>query len=168
MKGRYVMLRTFCRRMIVVPVVATSFAGAAAGAGAMTATVGTPDLSAKVLITVPVAVSCSPFSSAVTLFAESVSVQIEQSAGQAIARGSGGTFSFLPTLLFPCDDIERTVSVDVLADPDGPPFHGGQAVLTGSASAEAGTPCFPGSTTCFTSPFEPQSVQLGPKVVHLH
>lgn len=58
-------------------------------------------------------------------------------------------FGFLPNLLFACDGSEYTVTVVILADPAGPPFHGGPAAFSATASATAGTPCFPGSTNCF-------------------
>ena len=57
-------------------------------ASAMTATVGEPDLIAKVAITVPVAVTCDAPTSGLVVFFQTVSVVVEQAAGKEIARGS--------------------------------------------------------------------------------
>lgn len=44
----------------------------------------------------------------------------------------------------------------------------GKAVFTETASAGAATPCFPGSTTCFTSPSAVQSSGTGPIALAMH
>jgi hypothetical protein len=85
-----------------------------------------------------------------TLIGEMASVSVEQASGKSIAHGSGSIFGSLNSALpFPCDGAAHTVSVNVLADPSGPPFHGGPAVFSAFAHAQAGTPCYPGSTNCF-------------------
>ena len=56
---------------------------------------------------------------------EMTDVTVEQAAGQAIARASGG----LP--VSQCTGSLETASVTLLADVNGPPFHGGQAVVSG-------------------------------------
>jgi hypothetical protein len=125
--------------------------------------VGSPSLSARVLVTVPVTVSCSPFDPSLTVFSESIGATVEQASGRAIARGSSQRFAFTPApLLFACDGSTTTIPVEVSADTTGVPFHGGNAIVSASASASAGT-CF--GTVCFgnTSQFGsagPVSVRL--------
>jgi hypothetical protein len=151
---------------------ATAIIAACAGipstADAMTVSLGTPSLTSRVAITEPVTVACSPFDSSLTLASENIHVDVEQAAGKAIAHGSATNGSFLPALLFTCDGSQRSVPMTLYADPTGPPFRGGQAVFTVAASASAATPCFPGSTTCFTSPIAGQSATQGPTALNLH
>lgn len=126
-------------------------------AQAMTVSVGTPDLTARVAIDVPVSVTCNPFSPGLVAYSQTVSVLVEQAAGTQIARGSTGVFNPYPALLFPCDGSAHTLTLTLVADPSGPPFHGGPAIVRASATATAGTPlvCCPGA---FTVPFETQSI----------
>jgi hypothetical protein len=156
------------RRLLPVAAAVGAFAAAASTAAAMTISLGTPDLTGRVAITEPVTVTCTAFDQSLTLDSESVSLQVQQAAGRSIAHGSASSFSFLPTLLFPCDGSQTTVPVTVSADPTGPPFHGGPAVFTASAAASAATPCFPGSTTCFTSPVASQTASSGATALNLH
>src|SRR5581483_747229 len=118
--------------------------------------------------TEPVTVTCTPFDQSLTLDSENISLQVQQASGRSIAHGSGGSFGFLPTLLLPCDGSETTVPITVSADPTGPPFHGGPAVFTATAGAGAATPCFPGSTTCFTNPSASQTASSGATALNLH
>lgn len=135
---------------------------------AMTIGLGTPSLSGRVSITEPVTVSCSPFDPSLTQFADVITVNLEQASGRAIATGFGSTGSFSPApLLFVCDGSQTTIPVTLLASPTGPPFHGGQAVFTASASAEAGTPCFPGSVGCYLN-ITSQSASTPPTTLRLH
>jgi len=153
----------------VLPLAALVIACGATAATAQAATIslGAPSLSGRVAITEPVTVSCSPCDPSLTLFGEGVNVSVEQASGRSIARGSGFAGGFVPNLLFACDDSQTTVPVTVLADTIGPPFHGGTAVVSASASASAGTPCFPGSTNCFFNSTS-QSASTGPTTLHLH
>jgi hypothetical protein len=121
-----------------------------------------------VAITVPVTVTCSAFDPSLTLTYENINVQVEQAAGKSIAHGSYVAMNGLPTLLFPCDGSQTTVPVTINADPAGPPFHRGPAVFTSIASAVAYTPCFPGSTTCFTNPSASQTASTGPVEINIH
>lgn len=155
-------------RLLPVAAVVGAFAAAASTAGAMTISLGTPNLTGRVAITEPVTVTCTAFDQSLTLVSESVSLQVQQAAGQSIAHGSEASFSFLPTLLFPCDGSQTTVPVTISADPAGPPFHGGPAVFMASATATASTPCFPGTTTCFTSPSASQTASSGATALNLH
>lgn len=144
------MLRKSSRAVLVTVVVALIAASAAGLArAAVTMSVGQPDLQAGVLVTVPVTVTCSPFDPALTLFNSSVSVQVEQANKQRIASGTGsvgGMANPSAPVAFPCDGNPATVSVNVLANPNGAPFKKGKAAFTASAFASAGTPCGPG---CF-------------------
>ncbi len=143
--------------------VAAALCVAAATAGAMTISLGAPSLSDRVAITEPVTVSCSPFDPSLVAFGHSVTVNAEQASGRSIARGSGTNASS-----FACDGSQTTVPVSVLADPAGPPFHGGPAVISASAQASAGTPCAFAPPGCFTSPFENQNASAAPATLNLH
>ena len=151
----------------IVVVLGAVFTSTVANAQGLTVTIGAPDLSTdRVSITVPVTVSCAPFDASLTHFASDVRVTVQQASGRQIARGTGSITSFLPDLLFPCDTTEHTLTVVVLADPLGPPFHGGPAALSARVTASAGTPCFPGSTNCFTN-LSGQLALVGPTTVNL-
>jgi hypothetical protein len=129
--------------------------------------IGTPDLSIdRVTIIVPLTVSCAPFDVSLTHYMSEARVTIQQAAGREIARGSASVSSFVPAVLFPCDGTEHTLTLAVLADPLGPPFHGGPAAVAARVTASAGIPCFPGSTTCFVATTAQVAV-LGPTTVHL-
>lgn len=146
-----------------------ALAATASAAEAMTITSGTPSLTGRVAIVAPVTVTCTPFDPTLTLTAETINVQVEQAAGKAIAHGSGGSTSFAPKVLFPCDgSSQSTIPITIYADPAGPPFHGGTAVFTETASAGAATPCFPGSTTCFTNPSAGQTASTGAVALAMH
>ncbi len=153
---------TVGRLLPAAAAIIAAFAATASAADALTISPGKPSLTARVAITEPVTVTCSPFDPTLTLDSESINVQVEQAAGKAIAHGTASSSSFLPTLLFPCDGTQNTVPITIYADPAGPPFHRGKAVFTETASAGAATPCSPGSTTCFTNPSVIQSAGTGP------
>ena len=154
-------------RMIIGLTVSAVTLALAGTAQAITLAVGSPDLAARIAVTVPVTVTCDPFTPTLTLFQQSITVRVEQAAGREIARGTGASFTFFPSpMLFPCDGSAHEVSVVVVADPAGPPFHGGKAILTVTASAEAGTPSPFGSG--FMAPFERQTVSVPAVVVRLH
>jgi hypothetical protein len=155
------------RRVLFAGAVVAVFGAITASAQAMTVSLGAPQLSAKVWIAEPVTVSCSPFDPSLILYSEFVSVSVEQASAQGIAHGYGGLSGSIPTVLFPCDNSSHTVVVNVLADSAGRPFHGGAAVFTASANAAAGTPCFPGSTTCFTN-YTAQSGSAAATTLNLH
>jgi hypothetical protein len=146
-------------------VTAALFAGLASAASAMTMTIGDPSMTAKVLVSVPVTVSCSPFDPALTPFSASAFVSIEQAVGKSIARGTGATPMTSPgmPLAFTCDSTDQTINIDVLADPAHPPFKRGAAVVAASAFASAGQQCGPG---CFFN-FTTQTASVGPTVVRI-
>ena len=157
-RSRLVRIAGFCT--IVVALAATSTASA------MTTTIGDVGLIGKVSLTVPITVTCDAPSPGLAIIGQNVSVTLEQAAGKQIARASATVAAFSPTLLFPCDGTPASLSVSVLADPAGPPFHGGKAVARVTVKSEAGVPfpCCPGS---FTGPFETQTAVAGPILVKL-
>jgi hypothetical protein len=155
------------RRVLFAGAVVAVFGAITASAQAMTVSLGAPQLSGKVWIAEPVTVSCSPFDPPLISYLEFMNVSVEQASGQGIAYGSGAASSIIPTYLFPCDNSSHTVVVNVLANSAGQPFHGGAAVFTASAEAQAGMPCFPGSTTCFQITAT-QSGSAGPTTLNLH
>lgn len=154
------------RTMIGLAVSAITLA-LAGTAQAMTLAVGSPELTARIAVTVPVTITCDPFSPTLTVFSQSISVRVEQAAGREIARGTGQAFSSFPSpLLFPCDGKTHELLVTVLADAAGPPFHGGKAIVSANGSAEAGTPNPFGSG--FMAPFDRQTVSVPSVEVRLH
>jgi hypothetical protein len=161
------MLRGLIRAVLVTAVIALIVAGFAGLAkSAVTLAVGEPDLQAGVLIAVPVTATCSPFDPALTHFSSILSVSVEQANKKQIAFGSsfvGGTMSPTP-ILFPCDGTATTVSVNVLANPDGAPFRRGKAAFTISASASAGISC--GPPFCFFN-ITSQNATMGPVILDM-
>jgi hypothetical protein len=127
------------------PVLAVGLGVAAApAAGAMTIRVGDPDVVSRVAVRVPLVVNCSPFTAGLTPVDRRVMATVQQAAGKQIARGSGvNGFVSATGLFFVCDGTDQAVSVTVTADPAGPPFHGGRAILTASAFAADMQSCGP-------------------------
>jgi hypothetical protein len=152
------------RRAAAVVAVATSLA-AASPADAMTLEIGTPTLSARVMLTVPVTVVCEPFDPSLSFRQAFVSVSVKQAVNKRIAFGTGQYVSNAPDATPPCDGAPHVVNVVVLADTAGPPFKRGEAVVTASGAALAGIPCphYPG---CTTDPVQ-QRASLGPVAVRV-
>ena len=124
-------------------VVAALAATAGTARAAMSLTIGQPDLQAGVLVAVPATVSCSPWDASLTPASSQLSLSVEQAVSKtAVAHGTAELFgSPNSELLYPCDDNPHAFTVNVLADPSGAPFRKGPAVITGFASAAAGTSC---------------------------
>lgn len=117
--------------------------------GSMTITVGdvAEVLAGGVAVVVSVTVSCAPPDGERLMFSQSVAVQLFQASGRAIARGTGAVGGFgVGSLPFACDGTAESVSVTVVADVAGPPFHGGRALASVSGNVCAGLSCGPG---CF-------------------
>jgi hypothetical protein len=157
---RNTLFAAFATGLALVPTVAS--------ASGLTVSAGQGSLTGKVVMTVPVTVTCSsPFWDQATqqLVEESVQVSVEQAAGQQIAHGYGAFFAMVPNSLpLQCDGQTVTLPVTVLADPAGPPFHGGSAVVTVTADMDAGTSCGP---TCFYN-FVSSSSTQGPVQIRVH
>jgi len=157
-------------RAILVTAAAAVIAGstAAVASAGMRMTVGSPTLSGKVLITVPLTITCSPFDPSLTLISSGAFVSVEQADGQAIAHGFGSVGGSMGAsqIAYSCDNTPQSVPVLVQANSSGPPFHGGPASFTISAGAVAGIPCsfYPG---CFTN-IVFQSASLGPTILNMH
>ena len=122
--------------------VATSTAASAAA----TITVGKPTLVARVLVNLPVTVTCDVGNPATSFFAPNAT--IEEAVGKKIATGTGsapGPFPFTAN----CDGVTPTSFViQVLAATSGPPFQKGKAIVeanffingpNGSESASTGS-----------------------------
>src|SRR5882757_2407257 len=105
---------------------------AGAAGGSITANMATSlELSAKILVTVPVTVVCTDIPG-LTPFSDAVSVSIEQAHGSTTSHGSGvlegGSGS---PLLLTCDGTTvNTIIINVLADTNGSPFKTGAAIAT--------------------------------------
>ena len=156
------------RPLLAVASAGALLAGFASSASAdMTMSVGTPSLTSKVLVDVPITASCSPFDPSLTPYSSGASVSIEQAVGKSIARGSGYLSSGWPSpLAFPCDGADHTLDVGVVPDPAGPPFRHGDAAVRASATAYAAIPC-PWSPGCFYGGTS-QSANVGPIAAKIH
>jgi hypothetical protein len=137
---------------------------AGAASAAITASLGAPSLSARVAVNVPVTVSCDPFDPSLTLVDGGAFLTVEQASGRSIARGSNFSGGFVPNVPFVCDSAPHTFTATVVADSGGPPFHGGPAIISGSASADAGIEFAPGSFQILDT----QIASIPPVKVNLH
>lgn len=162
-------MKRLAQRSLAVMACLIAFGVAATTAQAMTASLGAPDLTSRILVSVPIRVSCDAFDPSLTHFSSLVSVSVRQAAGSSIAYGTGFVEGSLlsGSLPFACDGAEHLVTVAVIAATDSAPFHGGPAVISANISAAAGMPCFPGSTTCF-SILATQRTSIGPVSLHMH
>jgi hypothetical protein len=114
------------RHALVLPLVlSVFFVSIPAAAAAVGITLGSrATLTARVLVTVPVTVTCGPFDQ--FFGAMSNSVTVEQAAGNGIATGTGSIADLV------CDGTPHTSQAGVLAAPTSKPFHGGSAVASAS------------------------------------
>ena len=134
---------------------ALAFAMPAAAVAAVTMTLpDRADVTAKILVTVPVTVACGPYEQ--SLATSFVSVSIEQASGRAIARGSGSAGGFMdPGFALTCDGQPHMYSIAITADPNGPPFKGGSAIASGFAGV---------AFDCCTT----ETAAAGPQAIKLH
>ena len=156
------------RRLIVLAAAAAAaLIPAAAMASTFTLSTGTPSLTDKTLITLPVTVTCSIDPAVANyIFDESISATVQQPAGRSFATGTGVLFGYQANPVFLCDGSTKTVTIAMLANPAGPPFHGGPAILTVGVSVTAGFEAFPG---CGCGPITfSDSSRVGPMWVTLH
>lgn len=110
---------------VAASLVALVVPGLAQADPGVTVTIGsTATLQSRVLLTVPITVTCDPVGD----FFSMSFVSVEQASGTRIASGSG----FISTLT--CDSAPHTYQVSVLAGASGPPFHGGSAIASASVS----------------------------------
>jgi hypothetical protein len=85
--------RMSCRAVLLVGTVTAVLAATAAAAQAgINVKIGQLSLSARVAISVPLTVNCSPFDPSLTFFATDAGVSVEQASGQAIAHGTGNVY----------------------------------------------------------------------------
>jgi len=137
--------------LVALFTVSTSTASAATSPLGTTVTIGSPVLSqSRLLLTVPVDVSCS--SSVFTTVSLHVFVEVRQASGQGIAVGFGSTDG----LPFTCDDDTDTVFVLIQAF--GSPFRGGLASAAAHVFLE-------GTDLQGTDTFD--SVTEGPRTVRI-
>ena len=151
------------RYLVAASLGCTALAVSSGAAQAMTVSLGSPSLTSRLLVTVPVTVTCSPFDPSLTVFSESIGASVEQASGRAIAHGFTQQLVFsVPATLFTCDGSATTIPVQVPADTSSVPFHGGNAIVSASAGASAGT-CF--GTSCFGN--TSQFASVGPVSVRI-
>jgi hypothetical protein len=139
---------------------ATSQAPAAFAENGMTLSVGTPALTSRTLLSVPVTVVCAPLTD--PTLDDTVSVSVQQANGRSVSTGSttvsGGPFSLSGDNPFlTCDGVTKNVvTVSVLPDSGIGPFHGGGAIFTVQAFHSAGTCSF------FCQATSSESAKVGP------
>jgi hypothetical protein len=109
----------------------------------MTVSVGTPTLTSRVLLTVPVTVVCDALPDPNT-FSDFIFVSVQQASGRDISSGSGEVSGGLGSMsggapFLTCDGATpNVVMVPVLPASASGPFHGGPAIFTVSASHTSG------------------------------
>jgi hypothetical protein len=159
--------RLFRNSLFAVFAVGLALAPTVASASGVSASAGTGTLTGRVALTIPVTVTCTPFWDPNTqqLVDESIILNVEQASGRDIARANGFVRSdFTGPQLFRCDGSSATIPLSMLADPTGPPFHGGFVVVSGVIGVDAAQSCgFPG---CFYN-FVQQQVAIGPQQVQV-
>lgn len=160
--------RIFRNSLLAVFAVGLALAPTVASASGVSASAGPGTLTGKVAITIPVNISCTPFWDPNTqqLVDEFINLNVEQASGREIAHANGFARSdFTGPQLFQCDGSSVTIPISMLADPTGPPFHGGSVVVSGVVGVDAAQSCgFPG---CFFN-FVQQQVPIGPQQVKVH
>jgi hypothetical protein len=126
------MVKSFIRLLVLTAlavVAAAPISASAATSSGMTLTVGSPiTLQNKVLVTVPVTVTCvAPLSIDPTLVEPGfVNVSVQQAIGKTVSHGSGGI------QLDSCSPTPETFLVQVVPDTTQPasgPFKHGNAIL---------------------------------------
>jgi hypothetical protein len=93
------------------------------------------DLTARLLVVVPVTVTCGPYE--VPPAFESLSVQLSQAVKKKIAQG--GAFPGMGTPFLTCDGAPHTYTANVIANSSGPPFRKGDALITATAGVSGAT-----------------------------
>jgi hypothetical protein len=115
---------------------ATALGVAAPASAAVTVSVpAKADLTARLLVVVPVTVTCGPYE--VPPLFSSLSVQLSEAVKKQIAQGQ--VFLGMGTALVTCDGAPHTYTANVVANSSGPPFRKGDALITATASAFTGT-----------------------------
>jgi hypothetical protein len=155
------------RLCVAVAIAAVGLLPLTAMASTFTLAVGSPTLTDRTLITVPVTLSCYIDPTVANfIWTENISATIQQPAGRSFATASATLNGWQNSKVFPCDGSTVTVNLAMLANPAGPPFHGGGAILTTSVYVQAGFESFPG---CGCGPFTfSDSAGTGPAQVTLH
>jgi hypothetical protein len=141
-------------------------ASSAGATGIMTITVGTPTVTNKLLVTVPVQVVCDAQNGDPTEM-DLVHVDLSQANGKTVTTGSGqvagGPGDFFTNNVGPfltCDGkTVNNVAVTVLGNGQ---YKGGGAIITVNASQSVGTGC---SFGCVTAS---ESATVGPTGIKLH
>jgi hypothetical protein len=135
------MFRRTARRALLTAGTSALVAGLGASSALATTTIsvgGSADLIGKVVAQVPVTATCGPFDPALP-FSFSTSVTLTQARAKEIAQGSAfvGVNTTGQTVPVVCDGTPQSFTVTVNANPSGPPFKNGTAVVSAFASAGA-------------------------------
>jgi hypothetical protein len=149
------MFRVTPRRALLTAATAALIGGVGASSALATTTVSigqSANLLNRVVAQVPVTFTCGPFPEP---FSFGVSVTVSQAVGKQIAQGQA--FAGINTTALPvaitCDGTPQSLVLNVPANPSGPPFKNGKAVVSAFASGGA----FP---TLEQASAGPQAIQL--------
>jgi hypothetical protein len=133
------------RLMVPIAAVAAALVPAAAMASGLTLSLGSARLIDRTVVTLPVTVSCSIDPSVANyIFNETLAASVQQPAGRSFATASVMLSGSQTNPIFPCDGSSTTVNLAMVANPGGPPFHRGTAIVTVGESVQAGFEAFPG------------------------
>ncbi len=151
------MLRLTARRALLTVATAALIGGLSASSALATTTLtvgGTANLIGKVVAQVPVTATCGLFDPTLP-FQFSTAVTLTQARAKEIAQGSGfvGVNTTGTTVPVVCDGTPQSFVMNINANPSGPPFKNGTAVLSAFASAGA-FPTF-------------ESASVGPQTIRL-
>jgi hypothetical protein len=149
------MFKVTPRRALLTAATAALIGGAGASSALATTTISvgpSANLLNRVVAQVPVTVSCGPFPEP---FSFGASVSVTEAVGKQIAQG--GAFAGINTTGLPvaitCDGTPQSLVLNVQANPSGPPFKKGKAVVSAFASGGA----FPAFEQASAGP---QAIQL--------
>jgi hypothetical protein len=146
------------RRALLTAATTAVIGGLGASSALATTTLSVPataDLIGKVVVQVPVTATCGPFDPPPSFFSFGTSVTITQAHAKEIAQGSGlaGVNTTGQSVPVVCDGTPQSFVVNVAANPSGPPFKNGTAVISATATAGA----FP---TFESASVGPQTIKL--------
>ena len=142
LRARFLLPAALCLSVVV------ALLPTAASAAGMTLAIGsTGHLVAGVEVDLPITVSCDRLPP--PTFNGMSNFQIEEAVGKSIARGSG--FVSAPVT---CDGSTQAAVVQIIADPTGPPFRRGKAVVTSAFFS-----------VCSSVTFVCDSASAGPQVI---
>jgi hypothetical protein len=128
------------RRLAAVSGLAAALAVGVPASASAAVSMSIPDtaqLTAGILVTVPVTVTCGPYE--LPPSTSGLSLTIRQAVKRQVATGTVSLGGFTgPAFSLICDGVPHVYSVNVLPSPGSPPFRRGDAIADGRGFAQAG------------------------------